>query len=324
VPPWTAESALREKLAVRNTRPLLAPLLEKDALKRFIRIYWDDDRRKRDAFRDLGDMLLQGEAVAKPLHPSPIHAGHVQVLTLAIGDLLHPRKMYSPRSASKEYNDLARRRLLAWYWAATFQELRLSDAQMVEEAKGLAAWARNPSSEAPALIATLVTDVVGPLDAITYSRRTWRYWAVLALLASRDPRDPLTGQLLSLERGAGREIQDDHVFPRRWSNWADSVPLAKRNSIVNIVPITQYTNGWKSNKGPNTYVSEILALGVSRQRLKSLLDGHLIDLDLLVKEDWDRFYADRHARMTQFLADRFYEIVEGTKAARVVPDRPIV
>jgi hypothetical protein len=107
----------------------------------------------------------------------------------------------------------------------------------------------------PRLVANLVAPDADWLDDISYRRREsdWRYKAVFALLARRDPRDPLTGQRISIGRvTGGQAIQDDHVFPQKWRDWPQGVSADERNNVVNIMPITQYTNGSKLNVAPRS------------------------------------------------------------------------
>ena len=114
---------------------------------------------------------------------------------------------------------------------------------------------------------------------------------MLALLARRDPCDPLTGQRISVERVTGTRIQGDHVFPQKWLGWEQQEEPQKRDSIVNIAAVTQYTNVWKGKRPPAEYVRQIVALGVPEQRLRHVFTDHLVDLDDLLANDWAGFYA---------------------------------
>jgi hypothetical protein len=104
--PITAMQVQRAKLEVPTSRPLLEPLLEHDRFHDLTAIYWlvddEDERLKRAAYRDLGEMLrhterlLGGEFLDEPIHSADMHARHVQVIVLAISSLLHPKKMRNP------------------------------------------------------------------------------------------------------------------------------------------------------------------------------------------------------------------------------------
>jgi hypothetical protein len=195
--PLTASQHLREHLRVPETRALLEPVLEKVRLDEFLDIYWPidtDERGRRTAYEDLGDMLrhaerlLLGEFVDLPIHRADLHARQIQVITLAISDLLHPDKMREPRKASHAYNDLARRRLATWFWAATFTpELRLTGSHVEDEARALAKWVRSTDpvngASLPEVVAKLQVPPVTWLHDVSYSHRDWKYRAVLALLA---------------------------------------------------------------------------------------------------------------------------------------------
>jgi hypothetical protein len=134
------------------------------------------------------ERLLLGEFVDLPIHRADLHARQIQVITLAISDLLHPDKMREPRKASHAYNDLARRRLATWFWAATFTpELRLTGSHVEDEARALAKWVRSTDpvngASLPEVVAKLQVPPVTWLHDVSYSHRDWKYRAVLALLA---------------------------------------------------------------------------------------------------------------------------------------------
>jgi|ERR1035438_6047853 hypothetical protein len=95
------------------------------------------------------------------------------------------------------------------------------------------------------------------------------------------------------------------VFPQQWVRWKDEAMADRRNSIVNIVTITQYTNGWKSNRAPKDYVKQILSLGVSEERLRAIFNDHLVDLDDLRENDWASFYAKRRDQIHNLLVKHF-------------------
>ena len=207
MPLITAMQVLRAKLKVPVSRPLLEPVLQHDRFRDLEAMYWrlpaGDSRYKREAYADLGEMLrhverlLRGEFLDAPIHGADMHARHVQVLTLAISSLLDPNKMWRPPTGSREYNDLARRRIAKWFWAATFRRLRLNNGSVQAEAEALVEWARSgpsqPSASPPTVVAEMRPPPIEWLDEISYGRKDWRYWAVLALLARNDPQDPLTG-----------------------------------------------------------------------------------------------------------------------------------
>ena len=95
----------------------------------------------------------------------------------------------------------------------------------------------------------------------------------------------------------GTRIQGDHVFPRKWTGWDGAHDPGQRDSIVNIVAITQYTNVWKGKRSPQDYVGQILALGVPEERLRQMFAEHLVDVDDLLADDWPRFYTNRRRRI---------------------------
>ena len=232
----------------------------------------------------LAERLLLGEFIDAPIHRPDRHAAHLAVMVLALSGMLHPDKTRLPQRASRVYNDVARRRLAAWFWSATFAEKeRPSQEWVAAQAEALLAWVRTPSSSSidarPPLVTSLKVPAADWLDTISYRKRSdWRYKAVFAWLARRDPRDPLTGQRISIERVTGGQgIQHDHVFAQKWRAWPDAVSTDERNNVVNIMPITQHTNGSKLNTAPSEYVSRLLTLGMSEQRLREIYVDHLIE-----------------------------------------------
>jgi hypothetical protein len=179
---------------------------------------------------------------------------------------------------------------------------------MLAEADGLASWAVAAGSIdcTPPIVANIRVPAIDWLDTVTYKRKDWRYRAVLALLARNDPRDPLTGQRITVDRLTGTSIDGDHIFPQKWDGWEAHETL-DRDNVANIAPITQYTNIWKGKRPPSQYVPLIIDLGVSRDRLRAILAEHLIDIEDLEHNDCDAFMVSRrhliHGLITRHLSD---------------------
>jgi hypothetical protein len=85
------------------------------------------------------------------------------------------------------------------------------------------------------------------------------------------------------------------------------VPESTRNNVVNIVPVTSYSNSWKRKKAPSAYVAEVISLGISERRLRTILDDHLIDLDDPRADDWSGFHTKRRLRIYEALTRHLTE-----------------
>jgi hypothetical protein len=242
--------------------------------------------RRRDRRADLGralrrvGALLWGERVVRPIRVGAVHDAQMIVLASSVDRLIHPDKRYESRTGSADYHDRARRRLTAWYWSTTFSgDVPRTREGRAETIRCLLAWCSDtgpPPAAQPAPDLQWIADV-------SYLRRRWRYQAVLALLGRRAPRDLLTGERLEVEQ-------------------PDIVPAERVDSVVNIAPLTAYTNVWIRARAPAEYVAGIRAV-VGDQGLRTLLDGHLIEPELLEAHDFDRFWTRRLDRIHTMIVE---------------------
>jgi len=285
--------------------PTAQPLLEHlDELRAYIggRNGW---RRQRDRREDFGralrraGALLWGERVVRPIRAGTVHEAQMIVLAATVDRLIHPDKRLEPRTGSPNYNDRARRRLTAWYWSTTFSgRVPASREARAEAIEQLVEWCGGRGLPPAAASAPDVEWIAG----VFYGRRSWRYEAILALMGRRAPRDLLTGERLEVEQFFGKRLQGHHLFPRQWcAEHPAVVPPERVDSVVNIAPLTAYTNGWIQGRAPAQYLDTIRSV-IGERALSDLLQGHLVTPDLLRDHDFEAFYSDRLTRIHKLLA----------------------
>ena len=115
----------------------------------------------------------------------------------------------------------------------------------------------------------------------------------------------MTGQRIDIERAAGDPIHGHHLFPQKWVRDHRPDLLEETNTIVNIAPITGYTNGWISGQAPECYLQTIQHHGVSSRRLTEILGEHLVRIDLLHSARWPEFREDRLSAIAELLTHTF-------------------
>ena len=191
--------------------------------------------------------------------------------------------------------DPLRRRLACWYWNGVFSGIRFRQPTLIAQTGELLAWI--DGGELP----TLIRDGdLSPTHFRVERRRSGAaYHGISALLLQQSPRDLLTGEpievILHFEEDRGG-IDVHHIFPRAWCR-THGIPDEDADSIVNKTPVGSATNRSIGGRAPSEYLSNIERAGVDRDRLDDALRGHLIDVEALRANDFERFFEIRSERL---------------------------
>jgi hypothetical protein len=92
-----------------------------------------------------------------------------------------------------------------------------------------------------------------------------------------------------------------HIFPRDWCD-KNSVPVFKRDCIVNKSAISARTNRSIGGRAPSEYLSTLRKNGgYDEARQKEILASHHASFDQLAKNDFDGFLSARADALLQLI-----------------------
>ena len=96
-------------------------------------------------------------------------------------------------------------------------------------------------------------------------------------------------------------IDIHHIFPQHWCK-SEKIKPAVFDSIINKTPLSFRTNRIIGGAKPSQYLAKLekgdaQTPAIERAKLDALLRSHLVDPDLLRKDDFNAFMHDRQKRL---------------------------
>ncbi len=128
--------------------------------------------------------------------------------------------------------------LVKWFWCSTFAQTYAQGAntQAVKDARELRAW-REAAASIPTTIRTYQKESVSELLLESRKRNEMALRGLIALLALRDARDWITGELIRDCDSARIDIH--HVFP---DNYLKKRGVSIADKLVNFTPLLRESN----------------------------------------------------------------------------------
>ena len=131
------------------------------------------------------------------------------------------------------------------------------------------------------------------------------YKGVNALLMKEGAQDFRSGQKFDHTVFFGEYVDIHHIFPQDWCKKHGIKPIVY-DSIINKTPLSFRTNRIIGGVSPSEYLAK-LEKGdkqnppIDRERLDGYLRSHLIDPDILHRDDFDRFMIDRQRQLLRLI-----------------------
>ena len=194
----------------------------------------------------------------------------------------------------------AREKILQWFWCAALGELYGSgtETKLARDIPALADWIRG-GEQRPLSI----DDAIFQQDRLNYLRIriSAAYKAIHCLLISRGCHDFIEGTSTNLATFYNDPVDIHHIFPQAWCRKV-GIPPATFNSIINKTPLTSGTNRIIGGQAPSVYLRKIEERHrLSSAALDSILRTHLIEPELLRKDDFEGFYQQRKEALSQLI-----------------------
>jgi hypothetical protein len=196
-------------------------------------------------------------------------------------------------------HEAVRSKLVRWYWNGVFGELYGSaiETRIARDFVEVPAWIDGGSEP------STVSETVFRADRLKTMRMrlSAAYKGINALLMKEGAKDFRSGQEFDHAVFFGENVDIHHIFPQDWCK-RRGIPAAVYDSIINKTPLSYRTNRIIGGVAPSEYLARLETgsqntPAIPRDRLDSFLTSHLLDPELLWADDFERFMADRQARL---------------------------
>ncbi len=192
-----------------------------------------------------------------------------------------------------------REKLVTWYWNGVFGELYGSavETRIAKDFVEVTAWLQGDPA------ATTVTETMFRADRLKTMRMrlSAAYKGVNALLMKEGAQDFRSGQKFDHTVFFGENVDIHHIFPQEWCKNSGMKPV-EYDPIINKTPLSYRTNRIIGGIAPSQYLAKLEKGDKSNPpiepaRLDEYLRSHLIKPDLLRRDDFKGFMADRQNRL---------------------------
>ncbi|MDE2822661.1 MAG: DUF262 domain-containing protein [Chloroflexota bacterium] len=193
------------------------------------------------------------------------------------------------------------RKVRRWFWCGIFGELYGSstETRIANDVEDLTRWLGGDVPEPRTIGAATFSE--SRLDTL-YTRNSAAYKGIHALLMYSGAADFLTGERIDVANYFSENFDIHHIFPRSWcENHAEpKIAYGRYNTIVNKTAISARTNRKIGGRAPSEYCATLdKDTNAADVALDVILEGHLIDPDLLRADDFDGFYAARKTALVE-------------------------
>ena len=201
----------------------------------------------------------------------------------------------------------ANEHLERWYWSGIFGEAYGGsvETQYALDLEQVAAYVRDGA--VPRLITEAAFNPERLLSLRT--RNSAAYKGLYALQMKKGASDWATDNLLVLDVHHEKGIDIHHIFPVAWCESA-GVPPMLYNSIVNKTPIDAHTNRMIGGAAPSRYLRR-LERDIEPDKLRSVLQHHWVNPDLLEQDDFAKCFMDRGERMLALIGTAMGKEIPG-------------
>lgn len=213
-----------------------------------------------------------------------------------------------------------KRAIRQWFWCGVLGELYSGaiETRCARDVLDVLSWVRG------GLEPRTITDASFNASRLLTlrTRNSAAYKGIYALLMARGGLDLRTGNPISIQVFEDEAINIHHIFSKKWCA-ENAIPSREMDCIVNKTAISARTNRIAGSKAPSDYLPTLeKAFGIASDRLDGFLTSHIIDPDLLRRDDFAAFFAARSKALLSLIADAM-GIPVAPSAAAAEPTSPI-
>ena len=193
----------------------------------------------------------------------------------------------------------AQEKLNRWFWCGIFGEAYGGgvETQFARDLEQVANHIRGGAEPELVAEANFVPERLLSLR----TRNSSAYKGLYALQMKSGAADWRTAEPLTLATIHDENIDIHHIFPVAWCTRADpAVPRHLYDSVVNKTPIDALTNRIIGGRAPSRYLPR-LRQDVDEGRLKSILESHWLDHNLLERDRFGDCFVERGQAMLDLI-----------------------
>jgi hypothetical protein len=187
-----------------------------------------------------------------------------------------------------------KQKLMRWFWNGVFGELygSANETRYALDLVQVVDWIENNGIEPK----TIYDANFSPNRLNTLrTRNSAAYKGVYALLMDENTKDWLSATKIDFSTYFSESIDVHHIFPVAWcENKANKIQRSEFDCIINKTPLSGRTNRIVSGDAPSKYLDRLKKKAeVSDGEFIAILKSHVVNPDLMYKDDFYGFFADR-------------------------------
>ncbi|WHY72650.1 DUF262 domain-containing protein [Fictibacillus enclensis] len=197
-------------------------------------------------------------------------------------------------------NDLnVRNKLARWYWSGVLGELYGggSETRFARDLPEVIEWINGGIEPSTIRDANFAAERLYSLR----TRNSAAYKGLHVLLMKAGGKDFISGVPIDIQTYYGDQIDIHHIFPRAYCE-RNNIDKKLYDSIVNKTPLSYRTNRIIGGNAPSAYLNKIQQQRqITESELNNILRTHLIDIDSIRNDDFDKFFETRRAQLIQII-----------------------
>ncbi|MBQ6436983.1 MAG: DUF262 domain-containing protein [Bacteroidales bacterium] len=213
--------------------------------------------------------------------------------------------------------------LCRWYWCGVFGELygSANEARYALDIANIFDWIKGGNQPD-----TVIRASFQPTRLLSMrTRNSAAYKGVMALIMQDSPNDFMTGNKMDIASYIDEATDIHHIFPQAYCI-SQKYPINKWDCVVNKTPIYASTNRSIGGRAPSEYVKTMRTTkGLSEESVRSAIESHKINPDLLTADDFDNYFVDRAIRLLNRIESAMGKVISGRDSDETIKEfgRPL-
>ncbi len=191
--------------------------------------------------------------------------------------------------------DSIKQKLIRWYWCGVFGEMYggATESRFANDLPQTLGWLAGGTEPDTVRDANFSPDRLLTLR----TRLSAAYKGLHAILMRDGARDFVSGEPFEIQTYFNDKVDIHHIFPKAWCV-RNGVDRGRYDSIVNKTPLSAETNRAIGGRAPSEYLGTVKRKsGAGDARIDEILLTHVIEPEMLRKNDFERFFNARRREL---------------------------
>ncbi len=191
----------------------------------------------------------------------------------------------------KADNDGVRSKIAQWYWCGVFGEIYggTTETRFGKDVPEVINWIEGGDEPDTITDANFSPNRLHSLR----TRNSAAYKGLYALLIKDGGLDFRTGEEITHQLYFDESIDIHHIFPQKYCK-ENGIDAKQCDCVINKTGISSKTNRIIGGNAPSIYLDRLKKrAGIADDRMKQILNSHVIDSDSLISDDFEEFYKNR-------------------------------